>query len=370
MSTGIYLQLRIGKTGPSGSLDVASKELINALQSAEVILSEDGKDGFELVFAVGQNNAANVFTFEKLQKEIAQFNRVIISVIFGVIPKVLMDGVIVLQQFNPSSEPGKSTLTVKGEGLDVLMDLIQIQCPPDKWKGQSDDTIVSTIIGEYSKYKLTAKVASGETKDTRVQTNMTDLEFIKKLAEDNGFVFYIEPDNSGSNIAYFGPAKRAGVQPQKPLLFNMAAHSNVKKISLSADALKTKTLEGNVQDPETGDNTEVPKSDQKQESKKFGSVSLVRKFKVQGDSSGKKIEDIYSKALAQANEEAKKPIIITGELDTIRYGDVLRARQIVKLQGLGEAFNDEYYVKKVQHTISRGSYNQNFTLRCKTPEEK
>ena len=52
----------------------------------------------------------------------------------------------------------------------------------------------------------------------------------------------------------------------------------------------------------------------------------------------------------------------TGTLDVLRYGRVLRARQLVGVRGSGPAFDGLYYVESVTHNIKRGEYKQNFTL--------
>src|SRR5207244_12407428 len=51
-----------------------------------------------------------------------------------------------------------------------------------------------------------------------------------------------------------------------------------------------------------------------------------------------------------------------GELDVLRYGSILRARQLVGVRGAGAAFDGLYYVKSVTHKIKRGEYKQDFTL--------
>jgi hypothetical protein len=52
----------------------------------------------------------------------------------------------------------------------------------------------------------------------------------------------------------------------------------------------------------------------------------------------------------------------TGSLDALRYGRVLKARQLVGVRGAGEAFDGLYYVKGVTHKIKRGEYKQSFSL--------
>ena len=52
----------------------------------------------------------------------------------------------------------------------------------------------------------------------------------------------------------------------------------------------------------------------------------------------------------------------TGSLDVLRYGRVLKARQLVGVRGAGRVYDGLYYVKSVTHSIKAGQYKQSFTL--------
>jgi hypothetical protein len=51
-----------------------------------------------------------------------------------------------------------------------------------------------------------------------------------------------------------------------------------------------------------------------------------------------------------------------GELDVVRYGNILKARQLVGVRGAGLAYDGLCYVKNVTHKIKRGEYKQSFEL--------
>jgi hypothetical protein len=53
----------------------------------------------------------------------------------------------------------------------------------------------------------------------------------------------------------------------------------------------------------------------------------------------------------------------SGSLDVMRYGRVLKARQLVGVRGAGAAFDGLHYVDSVTHNIARGQYKQSFTLK-------
>jgi hypothetical protein len=60
--------------------------------------------------------------------------------------------------------------------------------------------------------------------------------------------------------------------------------------------------------------------------------------------------------------QASNVISGQGSLDVLRYGRVLKARQLVGVRGAGFAYDGLYFVKGVTHTIKRGEYKQSFTL--------
>jgi hypothetical protein len=54
----------------------------------------------------------------------------------------------------------------------------------------------------------------------------------------------------------------------------------------------------------------------------------------------------------------------SGQLNVLRYGRLLKARQLVGVRGAGIAYDGLYYVKSVTHTINpkAGEYKQSFSL--------
>jgi hypothetical protein len=52
----------------------------------------------------------------------------------------------------------------------------------------------------------------------------------------------------------------------------------------------------------------------------------------------------------------------SGRLDVVRYGRLLKSRQLVGVRGAGLPYDGLYYVKSVSHDITRGEYKQSFEL--------
>ena len=59
---------------------------------------------------------------------------------------------------------------------------------------------------------------------------------------------------------------------------------------------------------------------------------------------------------------ASDSISVSGSLDVVRYGRVLRSRMLVGVRGASVAYDGLYYVNSVTHNIKRGEYKQSFQL--------
>ena len=67
-------------------------------------------------------------------------------------------------------------------------------------------------------------------------------------------------------------------------------------------------------------------------------------------------------AQGETDRSVDNVVQITGELDALRYGDLLRPRGLVGLRGVGFSYDGLYYVKNVSHHLRPGQYRQSFTL--------
>ncbi len=85
---GIRLMLLVGKTVPLP----ASADLLAAITRVEVINDSDLGDGFEIIFTLGKDQAGNYRLLES--GALDPFNRVVIGVAVGVVPEVLISGII------------------------------------------------------------------------------------------------------------------------------------------------------------------------------------------------------------------------------------------------------------------------------------
>jgi hypothetical protein len=190
----------------------------------------------------------------------------------------------------------------------------------------------------------------------------TDLAYIKHLADDVGYVFYMEPGPvPGTSFAYWGPEIKVG-SPQPALNVNMDAYTNVESISFSYDTEKKELPIIFIQNEQTRVPYVVPIPDINPLSPPLGLIpALPKKFPfIPETAKYSPIRGILV-GLAKASKSAEV-VNASGSLNILRYGHILKARKLVGVRGVGTAFDGLYYVKSVTHSIKRGEYKQNFKL--------
>jgi len=361
MLKGIYLTLLIGPGVPLP----APKSLVDSLVSVQINTGGD-RSGFQMVF-----NTSKKSPLRNTLVPAGFFDpgttRVILVCTVGGIPNVLVDGIVIRHDIAPSNEAGQSTMTITGEDLSVLMDVIQM--PFMRYPALPISARVAVILAKYAVFGVVPLVIPPLFEDVPIpiekiptQTG-SDLAYIKKLANDVGYVFYVEPGPApGMNIAYFGPDIRIPI-PQPALTTNMDAANNVESLSFSLDGLAKKIVITTIMDPVTH-KIPIPIP--------VPNISLLRpplgarltpplKVEFQDDTANNNPIEAIGKALAKT-AATSDAVSGTGTLNVLRYGHILKARLLVGVRGAGLSYDGMYYVKTVTHNLKRGEYKQSFTL--------
>ena len=352
---GIRLILWMGQNVPTP----APVELLSALTKVVVINDSENGDGFQLTFTLGKDKTGEYSLLRSTALD--PFNRVIIGTILGVVPEVLIDGIITHHQVAPSNEPGMSTLTVIGKDVSVMLDLEEKN---DKFENQPDFVIVTRLLANYAKFGVIP--LAQPTTDVPIMLQRiprqceTDSKFIKRMARRNGFVFYIEPVSFGVNKAYWGPENRMGI-PQPALTLNMGEFTNIRSLNFSNDSLAPVGTEGSFVEPITKMSLPLPQLPSLRLPPLVQSTAKGKRKVISRNTANQNPSQAATSVVA-ALTNSPDPVKGEGELETVRYGHVLRARKLVGVRGAGRSYDGNYYVKSVTHTIIRGDYTQKFTL--------
>ena len=344
--------------GPTVPLPVPA-EVTNAFESAEVTSDAGGKDGFQIVFKLSKGSKLEYNML--VGRQVEPFTRVVIAVAFGAIPEVLIDGIITNHQLAPSNQPGESRLTVTGSDVSIMLDLEEKN---EQHPNQPDWAIVTKLLAGYAQYGLIPTATP--TSDVPIellriprQTD-TDLGFIRRAAERNGYVFYIEPVTIGVNTAYWGPENRLSV-PQSALTMDMGPATNVKQLSFANDALAPVATEGSFLEPVTKTTIPIPPLPPLRIPPLSASPVAARRKVLLRQSANLNPAQAAASSVS-ASTRAPDAVTGNGEIDNARYGKVLRARRLVGVRGVGLSYDGFYYVRRVSHRIRPGEYTQSFTI--------
>jgi hypothetical protein len=360
MLDGVQLTLLMG---PLTAPMPAPPPLLEALQSVQVTAQRE-RTGFQLAFAMGKLSPLQLLLATGLLDPM--ITRVVIIVTLRGFPQVIADGVITRHELAPSNEPGMTTLTLTGEDLSVLMDVVQIQIP---WPALPDFSRVTAILGKYAMFGLTPLVipppvvaVRSPTEGSDTQTD-TDLTYIKSLAQQVGYTFYLEPGPLPlQTLAYFGPDVRLPI-PQPALSVNSDWASNVDSLSFSLDGLSKQVVVMYVLDPVTHKvPIPVPVPNISVLKPPLGArLTPPAKIKFPPELTHLSPDEAAKRAfgLMRAGADA---VTGRGTLSVPRYGQILRARLLVGVRGAGLAYDGMYYVDSVTHHIKHGEYKQDFTL--------
>lgn len=361
MSKAIHLTVLIGPAVPSPP----PAEVINALTSVQVTSSTD-RSGFQLQFTIGKSSLIQTTLLPSGYFDPIVTRVIVVATVFGM-PHVLMDGIVTRQELSPSNEPGKSTLTITGEDLSVLMDLVEM--PFMRFPATPIIARVYAILAKYAAFGVAPVALPPIIPDIPnpleeiPHQEGTDREYLKQLAEDCGYVFYVEPGPlPGASIAYWGPDVRIPT-PQPALTVDMDAHTNVESLSFSLDGTAKKIVVFTVMDP-VSRRTPVPIP--------VPNLSVLRppmgarltppaRVEFPGYGTHLNPSDAANKILGLMFN-ASDAVTGSGSLDVLRYGRVLRSRMMVGVRGAGLTYDGLYYVNSVTHNIKRGEYKQNFEI--------
>jgi hypothetical protein len=349
---GVRLVLWLGATVPRP----APAPVVSALASVEVTADREKGDGLQLAFTLRKDGSLD---YPLLREPLfTPGNRVIVGVLLGIVPQVLMDGVITHQQVSAGTD---GTLTITGQDVSSVMNLEEKDAPYDN---QPDSVIALRILGGYARFGLVPAV----TPTTDVPINVertprqheTDLAFLRRTAERNGFVFHIEPVTFGTSTAYWGPEIRLGL-PQSALTRDMGAATTVKSLSFSLDALEPVAPQGVFVDPIFGLSIPIPALPSLKVPPLAASPAPALRSTRMRDTAAKGPATAATDLLAAATNPPNA-VSGDGELDTAAYGHVLRPRQLVGVRGCGLSFDGLWTVDAVTHKLSRGEYTQKFRI--------
>jgi hypothetical protein len=365
LAKGIQLTLLMGPIVPIP----APRIVIDALESVTVTTAAGSPSGFQLTFQFSSKSDLNtIFIIAAGQSTSIGTPplRVMLVVTLNGTPEPLFDGVMTNVEVQAGSGGSAGTVTVTGEDLTKVMDMLDWSGLP--FPAMPIEARVALICAKYAMFGIIPLPVPVLFPDVPIPIDRipaqqgTDLEYLRLLADEVGYVFYIEPGPAvGTNIAYFGPEIKIGV-PQPALNLDMDALTNVESLSFSFDPTKGVLPVVFIQNALTRVPIPIPIPNLNPLQPPLGVLPTpIANINVLKDTAKLNPMQAISRGLAEA-KRSQDSVSANGSLDVLRYGRVLKARKLVGVRGAGLAYDGLYYVQSVTSTLKRGEFKQSFTL--------
>ena len=356
--------------GPVEATPVPSS-VLECLASVEVHIVDVGQSGFELTFMIDKQSPLQILFLLTGGLPLLFMRCILVATVNGS-ANVLMDGVITNNRITPGDKGANWTLTLTGTDLTALMD-------QSLWSGFPypacpREARIAIILAKYALFGIIPVIIPSLLFDISLpilnipSQQGTDLDYIRQLAGEVGYVFYIAAGPvAGTNTAYWGPQVKIG--PVQPALSgDMDAYTNCESLNFSYEQDKCRIPLVYTYVQQIGLSLPIPIPPIDPLEPPLGAVPPIPTNLLPPDLTS--FRDDFSKLTIPqaimmglaAGAESSEVVTCTGSLDVTRYGGILSARKLVGMRGAGPAFDGLYYVKRVSHKIKRGEYKQDFTL--------
>ncbi|MDP5220842.1 hypothetical protein Q5Y75_27010 [Ruegeria sp. 2205SS24-7] len=365
MGNPLHLSLKIGPVVP---LPVP-KFMIEALEDVTVTHQAGQPSGFQMRFKIHSKSDLNTILLIAAGQNTSVGTpplRALFTITLNGRARPIFDGVVSNVEVQPGEQGQPGMVTVTGDDLAKVMDLIDFSGLP--YPAMPIAARVALIISKYAAFGMIPVPIPELFVDVPIPIDRipahqgTDLDYIRELARQVGYVFYIEPGEApGTNIAYFGPEVKIG-PAQRALNIDMDAFTNVENMSFSFDPTKGVLPVVLVQNPQTRVPIPIPIPNLNPLQPPLAALPTpIANLKVLKDTARMNPMQAISRGLAEA-KTSQDSVTASGTLDVLRYGDILKARRLVGVRGAGVVYDGLYYVSRVTSKLKRGMFSQDFAL--------
>lgn len=342
----------------------ASQDLLQAMQQIEVEDHASMADMLRLrvVIGVKDGRAGWSFVDDDLFRRLANI-RIAVAVGSGR-AETLINAYVIETNATFANQPGSSILNVVAMDPTVLMNLEEKVKP---WPNMADSDVANAIFSS-PEYKFTPIVDATqwrrqENDQTLIQRG-TDIQFLQQLARRNGFEVYVETNGLTGVVEGHFHAPQLDLPSQGVLSVNMRDATNVNSFNARFDMLRPATAQATNLDVESRENQQAQVGSSRLTALgRETALTAQRQRRVLPSQTGlTRTGELQAYAQAVADQSALA-ITADGELNTVAYGGLMRAKRPILVRGAGQQFSGTYYVERVHHILTPDSYKQNFTLR-------
>jgi len=272
----------------------------------------------------------------------------------------LVSGPVTNHSINLEHGGSGSWLEVVGSDQTVDLDKTPVK---HNHIGEDAANVEKILSSKYPKPDVAKTPASTHEEEKHSQVQLeTDLAFIRRLAQRNGFHFWFDYDQNAKPTAHFKP-RSLDAKAVADLKVNLD-NANVDNLQIKWDIKPPVKSEGKQIDQNSkeifGGETTLKKSEQlgaESLTKIAGKIANAMRLAPPVDSAG---------ALSARAEAALKDAqwFITGTCKTTlkRICKIIRSHTIVNVEGAGSRYSGKYYVIGVKHNIDSADHTMEIEL--------
>lgn len=335
----------------------APPEVVDAVQEIEIETSTAEASVFRLRLGIAQTFLGDWTILER------DFFRPLVPVGIRVgnglgVPEAIVNGFVSNVEATYAEQPGESVLEITGMDATSLMNLQEKVMP---WPNLPDHAIAAAIFGQYT---LVPRVQPTppqlvEPEGTTTQRG-TDIRFLRRLAERNGFECYVQPEPlSGVDMGFFQPPQLTGL-PQAVLNVNMGPETNVLsfRVRYAASLPTTAVAAGLDVATKAVQPALAPAALQIPLGLEPALFRVLPPPIVRPANTGL-MRTAELQPLVQAiADRSSWAVVAEGQVGP--DVGILRPGGLVNVRGAGRLFTGSYYVTKVSHVVSREGHLQRF----------
>lgn len=274
----------------------------------------------------------------------------------------LVTGPVTKQEANIQHGGAGSSLHIEGTDTSHDMTIKPFYNP----RNGTDSHIVSGILRSYDFGKSDIRDTRGaahQDEDHSVLQREPDLNFIKRLAQRNGFHFWISYDETGKGTAHFKPRSLDG-EPVNELVVNLE-NNNIDNLRINSDINRPTQVEGQQVNLRTKEIMGGPVNLSQETILGANSLSTVAGSRANSMTLSPTVDDGGSMAIraGAALEEAQWFITATCQTSFRKLcNKIVRVHTVVMVQGAGTRHSGKYYVTGVKHTIDAANHKMDIEL--------
>lgn len=231
---------------------------------------------------------------------------------------------------------GGTSVAVSGYGL--LHDMMRV-ARSASWDDRTDSDVVKEVVADYEFAEVDVE-STGTTHRKTIQDTENDYRFLKRLADRNGFELFASRD-----VLHFR-APKDDADPVLTLRYGDSLRSFAPELSNAAQVAEVAVRHW---DPK----------------RKAEIVGVAR-----GESAeaGRAVFRVPVQSREEAEQVARATLgriaagLLRGSGEVVGLPE-LQVGEVVRIEGLGERFTNNYYIHGVTHTVGHSGYRTAFEVR-------